>query len=101
MKEGRGAPAGDAYYVDNIVEELDSPLEWFLDRGTRILYFMPNDTMPTTFIASQIPCLISLRGDVVAPVSNVSLIGLTFAHTSVTYMEGYEVPSAGDWSVHR
>ena len=49
FQEARGSGSGGAFYVANIFEELDSPNEWFLDKDTRTLYFMPNDTMPTTF----------------------------------------------------
>ena len=29
-------------YVSNVLEELDSPNEWYLDRQRRVLYFMAN-----------------------------------------------------------
>ena len=32
---------------------------------------------------------------------NITLKGLTFAHSGPTYLEPYVVPSPGDWSVHR
>ena len=32
---------GDRYYVRNLLEELDAPGEWYLDRRTWILYFWP------------------------------------------------------------
>jgi hypothetical protein len=32
---------GDRYYVQNLLEELDSPGEWYLDRRTETLYFWP------------------------------------------------------------
>ena len=62
FQEARGSGSGGAYYIANIFEELDSPNEWFLDKETRTLYFMPNGTMPDIFVASQIPCLISVSG---------------------------------------
>ena len=31
----------DRYYVRNLLEELDAPGEWFLDKGTWMLYFWP------------------------------------------------------------
>ncbi len=36
-----------------------------------------------------------------APVVGVTLEGLTFSHTATTFLEGYEVTSGGDWSIHR
>jgi hypothetical protein len=102
FQEARGSVNGSAFYVANIFEELDSPNEWFLDKDTRTLYFMPNDTMPNIFVASQIPCLISVSGSSIKnPVNNVLIQGLTLTQTSNTYMRDYMVPSGGDWSVHR
>ena len=102
FQEARGSGNGGAFYVANIFEELDSPNEWFLDKTTRTLYFMPNDTMPCLFVASQIPCLISISGSGIENLArNVLIQGLTLTQTTNTYMRDYMVPSGGDWSVHR
>ncbi|CAF4707697.1 unnamed protein product [Rotaria sp. Silwood2] len=102
FQEARGNEKGGAYYVANIFEELDSPNEWFLDKDTRTLYFMPNGTMPNVFVGSQISCLISLSGSSsYEQVNNVLIKGLIFTQTSHTYLHDYMVPSGGDWSVHR
>jgi hypothetical protein len=102
FQEAHGWNSGGAFYVSNIFEELDSPNEWFLDKDTRTLYFMPNDTMPNVFVASQIPCIISVSGSGIEnSVRNILIQGLTLAQTSNTYMRDYMVPSGGDWSVHR
>ena len=101
FQEARGWKSGGPFYVSNIFEELDSPNEWFLDKDARTLYFMPNGTMPNTFVASQIPCLISVSGSGIEnSVYNVLIQGLTLTETSHTYMGEYVVPSGGDWSVH-
>ena len=102
FQEARGSSSGGAFYLANIFEELDSPNEWFLDKDSRTLYFMPNETMPNTFVASQIPCLISVSGSGIGQTAkNISIQGLTLSQTSNTYMKDYMVPSGGDWSVHR
>ena len=102
FQEAHGWYSGGPFYIANILEELDSPNEWFLDKQTRTLYFMPNDTMPKTFVASQIPCIISVSGSSIKnSVRNVIIRGLTFTQTTNTYMRDYMVPSGGDWSVHR
>ncbi len=102
FQEARGWGNGGPFYVSNIFEELDSANEWFLDKTTRTLYFMPNDTMPNVFVASQIPCIISVSGGGIEdPASNIVIQGLTLTQTTNTYMRGYMVPSGGDWSVHR
>jgi len=102
FQEARGSGSGGPFYVSNIFEELDSPNEWFLDKPTRTLYFMPNGTMPNVFVASQIPCLISVSGSGIGnPARNIIIQGLTLTQTTHTFMRDYTVPSGGDWSVHR
>ena len=102
FQEARGIAWGGPFYVVNIFEELDSPNEWFLDKDTRTLYFMPNETMPNVFVASQIPCVISASGSSIEnTVHNVLIRGLTFTETTSTYMRDFMVPGGGDWSVHR
>ncbi|CAF0900788.1 unnamed protein product [Adineta steineri] len=102
FQEARGLSWGGAFYVSNIFEELDSPNEWFLDKDTRTLYFMPNETMPKIFVASQIPCLISLHGNNInSPIQNVQIQGMILSETTNTYMREYMVPGGGDWAVHR
>ena len=102
FQEARGSGNGGAFYVANIFEELDSPNEWFLDKDTRTLYFMPNETMPETFVASQISCLISISGSSIKDsVQNVLIQSLILTQTASTYMSDYMVPSGGDWAVHR
>ncbi|CAF4130186.1 unnamed protein product, partial [Adineta steineri] len=102
FQEARGSDSGGAFYVANIFEELDSPNEWFLDKETRTLYFMPNQTMPEVFVASQISCLISVSGSSIEnSVNNITIQGLILTETSHTYMKDFMVPSGGDWSVHR
>ena len=101
FQEPRGWNFGSEFYVANIFEELDSPNEWFLDKDTRTLYFMPNGTMPNAFVASQITCLMSMSGSSIDnPVHNVIIKGLVFAQTSHTYLRDYMVPSGGGWTLH-
>ena len=102
FQEARGCAWGGAFYVVNIFEELDSPNEWFLDKDTRTLYFMPNGTMPNVFVASQVPCLISISGSSMEnSAHNILVRGLTLTETTSTYMRDFMVPGGGDWSVHR
>ncbi len=36
-----GIRPGDRYYIENLLEELDSPGEWYLEKASNILYFWP------------------------------------------------------------
>ncbi len=40
-KHQYGLRTGSPFIVENLLEELDSPCEWFLDRNTGILFFWP------------------------------------------------------------
>ena len=100
-QEARGNPSGGSMYVHNIVEELDDANEFFVDADTRTLYFMSNGSMPARFVASQVPCIVSLQGSRQSPVQAVTIRGITFVHTSNSFLRAYEAPSGGDYSVHR
>jgi hypothetical protein len=82
FQEAHGWNSGGAFNAANIFEELDSPNEWFLDKDTRMLYFMPN-----VVVAIQIPCLISVSGSSIEnPVHNILIQGLILTQTSNNYM---------------
>ena len=88
--------------MDNIFEELDSPGEWFYDDKTNMLYFAQNGTsLPEEGVAPILDELIVVMGTQDQPVMNITIANLTLAHTAATYLSSYEVPSGGDWSVHR
>ena len=88
--------------MDNIFEELDSPGEWFYDEKTMMLYFAQNGTsLPEEGVAPVLEELISVVGSQDHPVTNITVSNLTLAHSATTYFSTYEVPSGGDWSVHR
>jgi hypothetical protein len=98
-QEARGAGGGKHYYVENVLEELDSPGEWFYDPTTSKLHFWPNSTDGNAgkeIVAPLLSAIVRVEGS-----KDVSFEGFTFTETRATFMEQYEVPSGGDWSVHR
>ena len=101
IQEARGCDNGSEWYVENIFEELDSPGEWFLDYDTRKLYFSPNGTLPTEAVGTNLEVILSIKGSQSFPVKNISINDITFAHSATTFLSDYEVPSGGDWTVHR
>ena len=57
---------GNRYVVENHLEGLDAPGEWYLDRNTGILHYMPKkgETIENTrFMAPVTDRLVELRGD--------------------------------------
>ena len=98
---GRGHPQD--YFVENVFEELDAESEYFHDRASALLYFIPpaNTSAPPTVYVDQMPRVIQFRGSEAAPVQHITLRGFNVTHASPTYLQSYEVPSGGDWSIHR
>ena len=102
FQEARGAEYGVEWFVDNIFEELDSPGEWYYDTDQMMLYFVQNGTeLPEEGVGTVLDQLIVAMGTPEEPVKNITIKDLTFAHSATTYLASYEVPSGGDWSVHR
>ncbi len=101
FQEARGCKAGREWYVENIFEELDSPNEWYFDDIQMKLYYFPNSSLPSEGIGTHLDRLLSIQGSQQGPVYNLTLSNVTFAHSATTFLKSYEVPSGGDWAVHR
>ena len=102
FQEARGCAIGREWFVENIFEELDSPNEWFYDESEQHLYLYPNGTTPpSSGITTNLHRLFNIQGTKDDPVYNITFINVTFTHTEPTYLQPYEVPSGGDYSIHR
>jgi len=91
-------------FVENIFEELDAPGEWFLDDQTVTLYFYPApglDLENATVEAVRLRHLVEFRGTSERPVQWVNLRGITFRHTTRTFMDNREPLLRSDWTVYR
>ncbi len=92
--------AGHRYIVENVPDALTEQGEWYVDRQTGVLTYIPRDgeTPDTsTVIAPRLPYLVQLKGDadVGLAVENLTFKGLTFAHTNWVLPErGQSVPQA-------
>lgn len=92
---------GNRYLVENVREALGPvPGEWYLDRATGVLTYVPRpgETLEkTTFVAPRLPVLVEFAGDPAARrhVQHVVLRGLTFSHNAFTLpATGYAVVQA-------
>ena len=70
------------FYFLNLLEELDQPGEWYLDRETGLLYFWPPEPPAATSVSLLSVPLLALRN-----VSHVALRGLVFEQTRTNAIE--------------
>ena len=70
-----GFRAGQRFYFLNILEELDAPGEWFLDRTSGVLYFWPPEPINEgdAYLSLLSETMLSLKNT-----ANVAVRGLTF-----------------------
>jgi len=92
--------------VENVLEELDAPGEWFYDRGTGRLSYWPApgvDLDTAVFETAELDELMRIDGDSVdRPAHDIDLSGLAFVRTGRTLFTGtFEPISLSDWSIVR
>lgn len=98
------APHPKYRMVENVLEELDTEGEWFLDKQSRTLYLKPlkgTDIKTATVEAGILKNLISIKGDEKHPVENIHIRGIRFEHTSRTILDTYEPLLRSDWTIVR
>jgi hypothetical protein len=102
-----GAEKNARYWVENTVDALDAPGEWYLDRRQGKLLYIPQpgeDLGRSEVIASYLPQLVRFEGNAEAhqPVHNITLRNFIFSHTDwsvppVGYLDlqaAYDIPAA-------
>lgn len=95
---------GARYIVENVLEALDQPGEWYLDRQAGRLYYMPmpgEDMSTAEVIAPVAPALVVLRGDAVGRqfVEHVAFRNLSFMYTHFQLPPGNSNDQQGSTSV--
>ena len=100
-QEGRGSSIkSNHFYVENVLEELDTEGEWFYDADAAKLYLYPNASLggggapaDGELVVPLLDTLIDISG------ADISLHGFEVTQTRATFMEPYEVPSGGVRSI--
>jgi hypothetical protein len=91
-------------YVEGIAEELDAPGEWFLDRRKHVLRFIPPaglDLVGARVEVAQLDRLVEFAGSEAAPVRFITLRGISFRHSTRTFMSLREPLAFSDWLIYR
>lgn len=78
---------GKRYLIENVREALSDPGEWYLDRKSGALTYIPEPGETpdkTVVVAPRLEHLVELRGDVAkrAWVQNIQFSGIAFEHTN-------------------
>jgi len=95
---------GARYIVENVFEALDAPGEWYLDRITGVLSYIPmsgEDMKTAAVIAPVAPSLVTFHGDPQNRrfVQNLEFRGLTFEYTNFHLPPGNSNGEQGSASV--
>jgi len=80
-----GNPMGLPDWMENAYELLDSPGEWYLNKTTSLLYYIPRsgeDMTTAEIIVPVVETLIKMEGTLDSPVHNLQLQGLTFSYAT-------------------
>lgn len=73
------------HYMENALELLDEPGEWYLDRSDKVLYYKPRPgekMNEVQVVAPVLETLVELRGLLDHPVEHIQFQGITFAHAT-------------------
>jgi hypothetical protein len=98
------------WYVDNVLEECDSPGEYFHDAEEKALYYTFNATEQPTgnedFALTTTKVIFNVSGTQTQPVKGVTIRGLTIRDTALTYLgttaaDVHYIASDSDWTVQR
>lgn len=72
------------YWIENLLEALDTPGQWYLDRPAGRLYYLPRagqQMAGAEIIAPRLQQLVRVVGTDRSPVENLHFEGITFAHS--------------------
>lgn len=105
----RGDTYGNAMVVENVLEELDAPGEWYFDRKAQTLYWYPDqgqDPNEVQITVSRNRTLLQIQGASPAvPAADIRLKQITFCETGLclfSYAENravYHPLLRGDWAI--
>jgi len=98
------------WWIENVKEECDSPMEYFYDATEEALYFTFNGTEHPSrneeFSLTRTKVIFNISGTMAKPVRNLTIRGITIRDAAFTYLGTTEadrhwLPSEGDWALQR
>ena len=106
-QDARGSDDAGDWYVENVLEELDAPGEFYFDKATAKLYVFYNASAgtppPTDGSMVAIPDgahgIFNVSATQAAPAAGLSFQGLGFRDTAHVFFAPHSIPSGGDWAL--
>lgn len=74
-----------AWYLENAMEFIDQPGEWYLNEGTDTIFYLPRkgeDMESANVIVPRVETLLEVKGTLDRPVKNLHFKGLTFQYST-------------------
>ncbi|GBG34530.1 Hypothetical Protein FCC1311_107542 [Hondaea fermentalgiana] len=102
FQDARGGNTGEAFFVENLREELDADNEFFWDAKTQQILYVSSAGAPSAPGTVEIPTvrtLVEATGDQANPVTDLHILGLGFRDTRLTYLDNHTMVSGGDWGL--
>lgn len=109
--QGGPAPAAFPYwFAENILEECDSPGEYFYDAANKALFYTFNATYKPTgdedFSLTRTKVIFNISGTHRQPVKDVTIRGLVIRDAAYTYLgttpaDVHYLPASSDWTIQR
>lgn len=102
-----GDANGEDWSVEHVFEELDAPREFYFDGASQRLFYFHNASSGTpppqnwTFEAPLLTTLINISGSQAAPVTDITISGVTFTSAAASLLGPHGIPSGGDWGLAR
>jgi hypothetical protein len=108
-QDARGSDDAGDWYIENVLEELDAPGEWYHDVAAQKLYVFYNATSGTPppsdgsiiAITDGATGLINVNASQAAPITGLSVLGIGFRDTANVFFAPHSIPSGGDWALSR
>jgi len=101
---GRASGANGSGVVENVLDELDAPGEWYFDKAAGTLYFYPpagSDLSSALIEVAGIETIIQFQGTSTAAVKWINLDGFRYNATSRTFGKCSEQVLKSDWVIYR
>jgi len=76
-------PTPASYFIENVMEAVETPGQWYLDRASGTLYYLPapgETPEATPVVAPRLTTVILFEGSASQPVAHINLRGLSVMH---------------------